>query len=405
LQPDLKATPKPPPIVRIELVRLDLAGKLSLLPADSLTIPVAKRQPLPLPLMAMEGLPTFETSLFVSFPSDQVRLGQTWSVPEWKRPAINFRIDGLDSVRGGRCFKIVAKQQTDDWETPSRDAAPWRRVETILVSAKNGYAARLERTIEKRDPQTGDLAFRSRLECDQLGSMRYSDRFGEDRRAEIAAALQFTAEFERLLPQAGRGGEQPFDALLQRIDQFLSSHLASEAVPFREATICLKRKVEGAKRGYIPPAPPSPETNDTTVVRSGKPTPELATTDLTSGRAVNLTMLRGRPVVLLWYQPNSVRTAEPVLRFAQSLYDRYGDRAFILPLAIGDDAAAVKQRNDLNLAVHILAGRQVNKLHGVDSAPYFEVIGSDGIVKEVTVGWSDENAQSVREGLEKVLRP
>ncbi len=434
LRPDLKATPKPMPIVRLELCRVDSTGKLSLLPLDSLSLPSNQRKPAALPLMAMEGLPTFETSLFISLPAEKLRLGQTWSVPEEQRPPLIYRIEGVDSVRGSRCFKVGAVQQTDDWENPHPQADPWRRGETILVSAKHGYTARLERTIEKRDSQSSELAFRSRLVCELHGSLPYPNRLGQERRDEIAAAAQFTAEFEKLLPDAGRIGEQPFELLLKRIDQHISSHAASEAVPYRQALMVVRRKVEAAKRGDIPPAPPPPETHEKSVVgmgtpvpdlplplpleisqkppetntklfvATGAPAPDLIVTDLTNRKPVSLSALRGLPVVLLWYQPSSDRTAEPVLHFAQTLFDQLGNKAYILPLAIGDGAAALKQHNDLKLTVHVLSAHDEVKKHGITSAPYFEVLNKDGVVRFMAVGWSDDNAQAVRAELEKLLK-
>jgi hypothetical protein len=404
LQPDRKALPRPASIVRLELCRVDPTGKLSLLPLDSLSLPPNQRKPAPLPLMAMEGLPTFETSLFINLPAGKLKLGQTWSFPEQHRPELVYRIDGVDSVRGSRCFKVGAVQQTDDWDSPRPKTDPWRRSETILVSVKHGYTARLERSVEKRDPQSSELAFQSKLVYDLNGSLPYPHRLGEERREEIAAAAQFTAEFERLLPDAGRIGERPFELLVQRIDQHIASHAASEAVPYRQATMVVRRKAEAARRGNIPPAPPPAETNDKSLVAAGSPPPDMTLTDLTNGKPVTLSGLRGLPVVILWYQPSSVRTAEPVLRLAQTLFDRFGDKAYILPLAIGDGPAALRQRNDLKLSVHVLSGRNVNKLHGIESAPYFEVLDKNGIVKFVAAGWNDDNAGAVQTELEKLLR-
>jgi len=404
LRPDLKALPRPASIVRLELCRVDPTGKMLLLPLDSLSLPPNRRKPVALPLMAMGGLPTFETSLFIGLPTGNLRLGQTWSVPEEHRPALVYRIDGVDSVRGSRCFKVAAVQQTDDWDRPRPQADPWRRSETILVSAKHGYSARIERTIEKRDSQSSELAFQSKLVYDLNGSLPYPHRLGEERREEIAAAAQFTAEFERLLPDAGRIGERPFELLVQRIDQHVSSHVASEAVPYRQAIMVVRRKAEAARRGDIPPAPPPPETNDKSLVIMGTPAPDLILTDLTNSKPVSLSSLRGLPVVVLWYQPSSDRTAEPVLHLAQTLFDRFGNKAYILPLAIGDGAASLQQRNELKLTVHVLSGHNVNKLHGISSAPYFEVLDKNGIVKFVAVGWSDDNAGAVQTELEKLLK-
>ncbi len=187
LKPEQMGHPDPLPIVRLEFVRIDASGKVSLLPADSLLAPPEKRQPRPLPLMAMESLPTFEPALFVGFPTERLRPGQVWNLPEPRRPALDYRIEGADMMRGSRCVKVSTFQQTENWNQLRSEAAAWRRGDTVWVSAKHGYAIRIERTIEKRDPKAGDPAFRSKLEYDQVGHMRYPVRFGQDRRDEITA--------------------------------------------------------------------------------------------------------------------------------------------------------------------------------------------------------------------------
>ena len=404
LKPELKSMPEAPSIVRLHLARVDGNGNLSLLPANALTIAPDARKSLPLPLMPIEGLPIFEPGVFVGFQTEKIRLGQAWDLAEEKRPPLSFRVESLDNIRGSRCYKITAAQQTEDWDKPRPDRSDWRRADTLWISAKHGYAARIERVIEKRDPQTGDLGFRSKLACDQIGTMRYPERFGDDRRDEIIGAANFMAQLEQLLPQAGRSGPRPFEQLLQQIEQHASSHVAGEAAPYREAIQFVKRKAEAAKRGHIPPTPLPPETGEKAALTIGKVATDIATTDLTNGESIRLSKLRGKPVVLLYYQSGSVRTAEPLLRFAQSLDTRHAGKAVVLPLVVGDPESAVQQRNDWRLAVHVLAGRDVYKQHGIESTPCFVVIDAEGIVRCVALGWSEENAAAVRTELEKRLK-
>lgn len=402
LKPEVKLHPEPLPIIRLELVRVESNGKVSLLPADSLLAPPEKRQPRPLPLMAMESLPTFEPTLFVGFPTEHFRPGQAWNVPEPKRPALNYRIEGLDVMRGSRCVKVSTLQQTENWNQLRSDSTAWRRGEIIWASARHGYAVRIERTIEKRDPKAGDLAFRSKLEYDQVGHMRYPERFGQDRRDEIIGAAAFTAALERAI--ADRGGPEAFEALIQRIDQHVTSHFSGDAVPYREAIMSVKRKAEAAKRGHIPPAPAPPETGEAPPLTIGKPALDIKLADLANRDSAALSKLRGQPVLLIYYQPGSARAAEPVMRFAESLYIRHVGKAYVLPLAVGDCEKAAQQRIDWELNVHILNGSEAHKNHGIEATPCFVIIDDEGIVRNITRGWSDDNADAIRRELSKWLK-
>jgi len=415
LKPDLKTTTNhllpekgkanPPAIVRLEMARVDPHGKLTLLTPDSIFETPEKRRTALLPLLPMEGLPTFEPNLFVEFPTQKMKMHQAWDVVEEKRPMRTLRIEAFEPYRGTPCCRLTAIQRTADWENEHIDLAAWRRAEVIRISTKRGFAVRLERTIEKRDPQSGQIGFRSTLTYEQVGYMRYVDRFGEDRRDEVMAAAQFTAMFEQLVAEIGKNGPNPFEPLLQRIEQHTVTHISSEAVPYRQAIISVKRKAQAAARGDIPPQPTPPETiTETYALVNGKPAPEITLTNIVNGQSTPLSKLHGRPAVLLYYQPTSGKTAEPVLRYAESLYTQFGGKAFILPMAIGPNDLALQQRNDLKLNVNVLAGREVCRHHGIESAPYFAVIDENGIVRKATLGWSDENADAIRDELEKWLK-
>ena len=405
LKPDLKTIPEPQPIIRLELARVESNGKIWLLSGDSLSLAPDKRVPLPLPLISMEGLPTFEPAVFMHFPvSKQLKLGQAWSVAEAKRPPINYRLDGTDTVRGSRCLKVVGVQQTDDWNKFTSETTAWRRGETIWVSAKHGYAARIERITEKRDPQSGELGFRSKLSYEQVGYMRYPDRFGEDRRAEIALAAQLGADFEHAVADPGRADSKPFEQIVQRIERHVITHFSGDAVPYREAVAYVKRKAEAAKRGHIPPVPTPPETADSPPLVVGKSALDVTAVDLTNRESITLSKLRGKTVLLIYYQPASARTAEPVMRLANSLSTYWAGKAVILPVAIGDSDKALQQQNDWAPTVHLLAGKNIHKQHGIDSTPCFILVDEQGIVRNIRLGWSEENAEAIGNELEKWVR-
>lgn len=405
LKPDVKTIPEPTPIVRLELVRVDGTGNFSQLTASSLKEPPENRKGQPLPLELLEGLPTLETRMIVAFPAAKVRLGQTWTIPKEKRPAVVYRLDGYDTFKGTRCFKVSTAQQTDDWDQQRSEGVAWRRGEMIWVSAKYGYATRFERVVEKRDPQSGEIGFRSKLIYEQAsGVMRYPDRFGEDRRKEIAAGATFFADFDEAIADVRRPDGKPFERLAQRIDQHVADHFGGESLPYREAVLYVKRKAEAAIRGHIPPLPPLPETSQAPTLAIGKPAPEINGLDLTNNETIRLSALRGRPVLLVYYQPASVRTAEPVLRFAESLTNRLGGKVVVLPVVVGNSEAALAQRQDLKLTVHLLAGRNAVKAHGIESTPAFVLLDEQGLVRNVTLGWCDENVAAVQAELGKVVK-
>ena len=73
-------------------------------------------------------------------------------------------------------------------------------------------------------------------------------------------------------------------------------------------------------------------------------------------------------------------------------------------LAVGDPETAVQQRTDWRLTVHVLAGRDIYKLHGIESTPCFVVIDAEGTIRHIALGWSEENAEAVSGELAKLLK-
>jgi len=404
LKPDVKMIPEPLPIVRLELARIESNSRTSLLTIDAFGLTAEKRKNYPMPLMAMEGLPLLEPNLFINLPGGEIRLGQRWEIPEESRPGLKYRLEGFDSVRGSRALKFQATQQTEDWDLPRSERTAWRRTESTWVSLKQGYAGRIERTIEKRDPDSGDVGFRSKFVLEQVGNLRYPDRFGEDRRLEILAAARFVSQYERLLPDAGASGPQPFEKLVEQIGQHIRGHLAGDSVPYREATLFVKRKAEAAKSGNSPPVPLPPETSEPNRALVGRPLADVAMVDLVRNESVRLATLRGRVSLLVYYQPSSQRTAEPVLRLADKLHTQLHGKLAVVPLAIGQSETAVKQRTDFKLSVPIYAGLDVYKQHQIDSTPCFILIDERGLVRKLILGWSDENAAAVESEIAKWVK-
>jgi len=404
LKPDVPTGTDAPPMVRIESLHQDADGRLQPYALGQMYLHPAKRSAfLPLAPMSIEGLPLLDTGVLLAIPGESMQFGQTWKALENSRPPISYQLAGTDSLRGSRCLKFTALQQSEDWDKPRPGPNAWRRGETILVSPKQGQVVKLDRTIEKQDPQTGELGFRSKLQYEQTAVVRYPERLGDDRRLEAIAAADFQRLFETAVNDPARTDSKPFEELHQRIDQHLVQHFNGESTPYRQATLAIKRKNDAARQGHIAPALPPADASSAILV-PGKKAPDVPTLNLATRETKRLSELTDRPVLLLYYQPDSVRTAEPLLRFAEALHNDMGTVARILPVAVGTNEAACRQRDEFKLTVPILAGRSMYKEHGIDSTPCFVLLDKGGIVLDVTLGWSDENAEAVAAGLAKRVK-
>src|SRR5262249_19650878 len=146
-----------------------------------------------------------------------------------------------------------------------------------------------------------------------------------------------------------------WDALLAKIAHHLDTQ---PPTPYREAVLHVKRRVEAARRGEVPPLVASTEAAlPPPVATLGQRAPDFVATNLLTGTSVRLRPWQGRPVVLVFYHPPSV-TAGDVLRFAQKIQEGYRQQVVVLGFSVADEADQVRrQQTELGLTFPILAGK------------------------------------------------
>jgi peroxiredoxin len=398
LKPDRTSPDPPAGIVRLDLVRIDPQGKVRVIPSPAdPDNPDPKARPWP--PVQLQGLPSHEAGFFFEFPDKPLKPGLTWARPDAGRPVVNWKVADADSFHGQPAVKIVSEQKTAGYYGERIRQAEWRKAETLTVVTGHGYAARLERVIEKRDPEAEELAFRSVLTVEQDTKVTYSGRLYDERREEGLHAAAFTAMLDRALATGGRDGPRPFEAVARRARAYLSDHGANDTVPYREAILAVRKRALSAAKGNLPPAPPPEEpTPPAEPLAVGKPIPDVGAPGITSSSSARLSDLKGKPVVLVYFQP-AAASGPSALKLADELHAR--KLVTVVPLAIGDPKDAKALAGELKATVPVYDGTGVYKSHGLEATPVFVVIDADGIVRHVTRGWGGETAATVTREAER----
>src|SRR5205085_3531991 len=103
------------------------------------------------------------------------------------------------------------------------------------------------------------------------------------------------------------------------------------------------------RKGQIKILPPSPEKQAFMATGPGCRVPDIVVTDLASKKPVRLYELLGRPILIIFYNPQS-STGANTLQFAKRVHDKYPAKVNILGLAMTNKlSAALKQHKDLEL--------------------------------------------------------
>ncbi len=397
LKPEGVSKELPTGVVRLDLVKISPNGKVQSLPS-----PADPDNPdpklMPWPYVQLQGLPTSEAGVFFEFPEKPLKTGVAWVRQETDRPDVSWRVADIASLRGYPALKLVAEQKTTGYYGERIRQPEWRKQETLTVLPGKGFAAKLERIIEKREPEAEELSFRSVLTLEQQGRMIYSGRLFDERREAAVHAAAFTAMLDRLLAAEGRDGTKGFEALVRRTTAYLSDHGATDEIPYQEATKAVRKRAQAAAKGELPPAKPTVPEAKTEPLAIGQQIPDVIAPGISTKGSAKLSSLKGKPLLVIYFQPGAT-SALPILRLADELAAR--KLGTILPLAIGEAAVAKALQVDEKINTGIFDGTDVYKTHALEATPVLIFVDSDGVIRQVWRGWGRETPSSVTKELER----
>jgi hypothetical protein len=296
---------------------------------------------------------------------------------------------------------VVGEQRSDFWDRPNLSgAAPgtlaaWRRRETLWVSPHTGYAVAVERVIERRlagpEPDGPRLTARFELHSEA----RYPGQLSDDRRREIRQALAFAEQ----LATADRRSDTALDVILRRIDRYEDS---AQPTPYRVAVEEVRRRAEGYRKGQDPPAR-TPVEVPTAGLTPGKPAPDFVTMDLARREPWRLGRERGKPVLLLFYDPLAP-SAPNVLREARTVRDRLGGRVAAAAVPVrGEEAAILKQRAEVRVDLPVLTREPLPAVYQPPATPRWLILDAGGDLRHASTGWGAETGDVLRAELEACL--
>jgi hypothetical protein len=371
--------------VRLERVQVDTQGRLVPTRGSSLAVP-------------LEGPPTIECGAFVPVPRGRVRPNQEWTVTEPGHPEWRWQVAGVEPVNGTLCVKLVGVQQSEDWDHPRADRTAWQRTDTVWVSSRSGVGHRVERIIERRSPARTEPTHRSVLRYDLEYSPRYPARLVEDRRRDIEQACRFQAAARPYLGQPGRHGRE-LESLLAQIDAHLERQ--PTPTPYRDAVVQIRARVEAAHRGETPPVLPSDLTDPLTTptpstrLAVGRPAPDFLAPNIgVPGRSASLRDWKGRPLLMVFYNPTS-RNLNPLMSLVQQVAARHPGVAVIGFAMTSDPDQAARQRRQRGWKFPVIHGTGLRISYAVDCTPRLVLVGADGTVRGIVVGWGSETAREL----------
>jgi hypothetical protein len=391
-------TQPPPPLVRLDLVRVHADGTAhALFPVGPPPLALDAKTPAHgLPALPLDCFAPFE---FGMFPPRAPRggAGEPWTVasadpargPEtWQETKTEF-------VTGERCALLVMNQSHANWDKPVGGKTAWHRADAVWVSTFDGTARKVHRVIRHRDGIETDLAAWVEVKFELKDSGRVVGRTFDRARRDIETAFAAASDAAPFLSNAAKHGARAFEARIQKLDAHLSESDATSA--YREAVLAVRRQLEAAQRGQ-PVAKVTAALGPVEVPKQsawpavGAPAPDFATGPF------KLSAQRGKPVLLVFYKPGS-ETAPLALAIADALHEKHGRRAAIVPLAVWAEQPPRAS------GAPVYDGSRAELVYGVESVPRFAVLDARGVVKWSFAGAGAETGFAANEQLERLLAP
>jgi hypothetical protein len=106
------------------------------------------------------GVAVHETGMVVELPPGKMRPGESWETSEGDGPVTLWEVKGKEVLQGNACVVLLGEQKTETWDKPRADRGAWKQVDKVWISQRTGLAAKVERTLEKREPARQDVAER-----------------------------------------------------------------------------------------------------------------------------------------------------------------------------------------------------------------------------------------------------
>jgi hypothetical protein len=378
-----------PASVRFTLARIDPQSKLRTLDDKALNLSIS-------------GPSTLEFGFLAEVPLTRVGKNAFWEVTEEGRPARSWQVAGAEACAGVTCVKLIATQQSVDWDHPRADQTAWRRNDILWLVPQLNVALKVERSIERRDPAHKVPTHRSVVRYELESKLRYPGKMFDDRQREIAALKKFQEEAAPLLQQPAQYRTQ-LEGLIRKV----AYHVEHQpTTPYRKAVLHLKQSLELARRGEAPVATGSDDPGP--IIRQvglGERMPDFVIAPLTEKQPVHLQKLLGLPTLVIFYNPTT-EMGKQVMQHAKGLSQKQAGKVHVLALALTNDLeAAVKQHADLGLPFPVLDGSALRLTLAAEHTPRFVLIDGEGVVRWESTGWGLHSAAEIAQELAACQRP
>ena len=340
-------------------------------------------------MMPPSGVSDWEMGYLVELPNEAVTVGQEWTRKRPGQPITRCEVEGTENVLGVRCVKVVAEQQSDDYEGvrgPGYDA--WRSVTSYWCDPKSRTVMKVRRDYRIR-PAGAEAATR-RIVADytQASNVRYHGETLSHRVSDFTAAY----DAQNALAAELRKGSRRSGVVVKRMMGRLQSCMdKTYSTPYRGAIERMHATAvaAAADRKAFDAGPIMVSGASSRSV--GNRVRRFVCRDLEADETVKSQELKGTAAVLVFLDPTDdtcVRTLRSVLKTVAA--DGEAKVRVYAVCAHVDEATAVKLRETVPGDYRLCLGTTSSAGYGGTGLPHTVFVDDAGIVQGNYVGFGPE---------------
>ncbi len=348
-----------------------------------------------------------ERGMFLEVPPGGIALGDVWETSEPGQPPTRWSAVGRETVQGVPSLKIEGEQMTPEWRLPRADRTAWHRTEIVWLGLRNGVATRVERTIERREPAREATSQKCVVRYDLDSSIQYPASLLAERVRDIDQVWNLTRASIPLIRSGGT--PEAFNIVCRKVDLLMDS---SPATPYRSAVMQVKRSLESARKGELPPpvltnigfTTPAQPNSVAGSLAVGRPAPDFVAPFIYGGQgSATLKIWKDQPLLLAFIQPGTP-VAEQVVIACKNWKQKAGDRLTVLLLPVKPESRPLERLvRDTSFKPQVLDGSGLRISYAVESTPRLVLMDSRHKCLGIYDGWGTEAQTECDQEIDRLL--
>jgi len=347
----------------------------------------------------VDGPATWENGFLIPLLPKNNLFVTDWEASESGR--LPRRFNWSKSLQNKDAHQVNVVQESIDWQRPRADTTAWKRSDTLTFTKRSTLPNTVERVIVRRAPAHQSITSEIKTHY-ALVSVEFLQGPRLEERLEDIAKIRTLQEATHLLAMLKH--DKDTRVAWQLLDKQVQELQSSPGnTPFRDALITLRTTIAAGLDNRLTIQQASHEFAEQPLT-SGSLAPHFSLLN-TQGNTVRLQQFKGKPCLLVFFQPGSELTKSLSLEIP--LWKNENDKSRLQCLFISSADVSKSMLPEFSLQrdneINVVLGKSIMNTFGVTTTPHFILLDADGAFIASYTGWGNETRNSLDKLVKKEL--